>query len=192
MLNGQFSRRRAARHPLLAGVVMGSLCLCGPLSAQEFQSDAVWKGFEAGLDMASCPSFGDTLLTPVDLIAAHVVPMLAGGPVDASALGEACSGHVAAEPDYRVQLCDAAARLQIAFTPESADDHTTLVINGPDGRWHCGGGVDDRAQTEFRLVDASAGQYDIWVGSGRAGQWVRGELRIGGRPPEQRRQAATE
>jgi hypothetical protein len=175
---------------------MFTLCLGGPLggplSAQEFQSDAVWEGFEAGLDMTSCPSFGDTLLTPVDLIAAHVVPMLAGGPVDASALGGTCSGHVAAEADYRVQLSEAAARLLIAFTPENAGDRTTLVINGPDGRWHCGSGSDERTQTDVRFIDASAGQYDIWVGSGRAGQWVGGELRIGGRPVEQRRQAAAE
>ena len=46
----------------------------------------------------------------------------------------------------------------------SANVDTTLLINGPDGRWYCdddsGGGTDP----SYTFYSPQSGVYDIWVG----------------------------
>jgi hypothetical protein len=45
-----------------------------------------------------------------------------------------------------------------------ADSDTTLVINGPDGRWYCNDDANG-VNPAFRFASPRSGQYDVWVGT---------------------------
>lgn len=85
-----------------------------------------------------------------------------GGELDASSLGGGCVGMISRAPDF--QLTYDADDYPLTFGV-TADTDATLVINAPDGRWHCdddsGGGTDP--QITFRRPQS--GVYDIWVGA---------------------------
>lgn len=90
------------------------------------------------------------------------VPMTAGGGVDASRLPGACVGNISEAPDFQVTY--SAGSLPLVFrTLASAD--TTLVINGPDGRWHCDDDSYGDGDAEVRFNRPQSGVYDIWVGT---------------------------
>ena len=54
--------------------------------------------------------------------------------MDATTIANGCVGMVARAPDF--QLTYGAGSLPLIFGVTSEND-TTLVINGPDGRWYC-------------------------------------------------------
>jgi hypothetical protein len=89
------------------------------------------------------------------------VRMTAGGPLPAAGLSEACQGSIAPAPDY--QITYSAGALPLVFRTESSSD-TTLVINGPDGRWSCDDDSGGSSNAEVRYDKPASGVYDIWVG----------------------------
>lgn len=100
-----------------------------------------------------------------------------GGAIDVSRAGLApgCRGFVTAQPDYILDYANAANFVRFYFV---AGGDTTLVINDANGRWHCN---DDSHGGLNPTVDISrppSGQYDIWVGSYRAHQNIRGNLHV--------------
>lgn len=91
----------------------------------------------------------------------HTVNLTAGGSIDATRLGSPCQGSIARAPDYEVTY--SAGSLPLYITSTSSSD-TTLVVNGPDGRWYC----DDDTNEHNPLVtftNPRSGTYDIWVGT---------------------------
>src|SRR5690606_28619478 len=65
------------------------------------------------------------------------VELTAGGGIDAymdTDLPAACVGNISNAPDFEVDYD--AGSLPLVFRTRSSTD-TTLIINGPDGRWHC-------------------------------------------------------
>ena len=102
-----------------------------------------------------------------------------GGNLDSSSmsLSPGCTGHVTAQPDYIVDYSDTRGFLRFYFTGQGNGD-ATLIINDGAGNWHCN---DDSFGGRNPTVDISnppAGQYDIWVGSYRANDNIRGQLHI--------------
>lgn len=100
-----------------------------------------------------------------------------GGSLDATSmsLAPSCRGFVTREPDYILDYNAPASFLRLYFV---GSGDTTLVINDAAGRWHCN---DDSFGGRNPTVDInrpSGGQYDIWVGSYRAGENVRGTLHV--------------
>lgn len=101
--------------------------------------------------------------------------VVSGGSMDASRMGLApnCRGFVTAQPDVIVNYLN--ARSWVRFYVRAAGD-TTLVINDGSGRWWCsddeGGGLNPMID----ITSPPSGQYDIWVGSYRAGENIRGTL----------------
>ncbi len=93
----------------------------------------------------------------------HRVRLIAGGNLDATQLGSGCVGRIAGAPDY--ELTYRPTSYDLTFGVNSQAD-TTLVINGPDGRWYCD---DDGADAAFnpliRFDNPQSGTYDIWVGT---------------------------
>lgn len=90
------------------------------------------------------------------------VNLTAGGTLDASELGDGCTGLIAIAPDFRVDFRSDGSALTIAA--DSVFD-TVLVVHGPDGNWHCddngAGGNDPQI-----VFDAPVeGEYAIWVGA---------------------------
>ena len=89
------------------------------------------------------------------------VRIYSGGSIDASRLGGACVGMIASAPDY--EFTYTAGSFPLSFGVVS-DGDTSLVINGPDGRWYC----DDDSQGLNPILTwgrPQSGSYDIWVGA---------------------------
>ncbi|MGE3141862.1 MAG: peptidase S1 [Hyphomonadaceae bacterium] len=100
-----------------------------------------------------------------------------GGSTDAAqSIGGGCTGWVATAPDYRLNYTPGSLPLIISV---NSDQDTTLVINGPDGKWYCD---DDGGQKGLnpavRFEHPAAGQYDIWVGTYGSGQLFQSTLFI--------------
>ena len=89
------------------------------------------------------------------------VSIYSGGSIDASRLGGACVGMIASAPDY--EFTYTAGSFPLSFGVVSNGD-TSLVINGPDGRWYCN---DDAEGLNPVLTwgRPPSGAYDIWVGA---------------------------
>jgi hypothetical protein len=111
------------------------------------------------------PTFGSiTLRTGFDPDP-HIVEIVAGGSIDAyreTDLPAACVGKISEAPDYSVTYT--AGRLPLAIRAVSNSD-TTLIVNGPDGRWTCDDDSfgDGDPQVVFR--NPRSGRYDIWLGT---------------------------
>lgn len=89
------------------------------------------------------------------------VSIYSGGNINASRLGGGCTGMIARAPDY--EFTYTAGSYPLTFAVASSGD-TTLVINGPDGRWYC----DDDSQGLNPIVSFSrprSGTYDVWIGA---------------------------
>ena len=84
-----------------------------------------------------------------------------GGPNDASRLPGSCTGNVGTAPDFRVHYT--AGNRELIFRSVSGAD-TTLVINGPDGRWYCDDDSFGDLDAEYRFISPRSGTYDVWIG----------------------------
>lgn len=114
------------------------------------------------LDPTATPSFGERVLragfTPDPLL----VDITAGGDLDASSLGGACSGAIAPTPDYRVTYT--AGSYPLTFAAVGGGEDLTLVINGPDGEYYCDDDSGGDSDPLVRFSRPASGVYDIWVG----------------------------
>lgn len=113
-------------------------------------------------DATQTANFGEIRLSAGFTPDPLVVPMTAGGGVDASRLGNGCVGRISNAPDYQVTFT--AGSLPLVFRTRSGED-TTLVINGPDGRWSCDDDSYGDGDAEVRFSNPQSGIYDVWVGT---------------------------
>lgn len=112
-------------------------------------------------DTSATATYGSVRLSSGFAPDPHSVTLTAGGSLDASGLGSPCTGSIARAPDY--ELTYSAGSLPLYITSTSSTD-TTLVVNGPDGRWYC----NDDTNGNNPLVtfnNPQSGTYDIWVGT---------------------------
>ncbi len=107
----------------------------------------------------------------------YTVGITSGGGLDASSmgLGSGCGGFVTRQPDYILDYSDPASFLRFYNT---ASGDTTLVINDGAGNWHCNDDSHGGLNPTVDINHPPAGQYDIWVGSYRAGENIRGQLHV--------------
>ncbi len=130
---------------VLAAITM--TCASGVL-AQDIGAPATYREIELDSGFSGDP---------------RVIALRAGGTIDASRLGSPCTGFIARAPDVR--LTYDAGSLPLIISVAAASD-TTLVINGPDGRWYCD---DDSGRAPLnpmvRFNDPASGRYEIWVGT---------------------------
>lgn len=89
------------------------------------------------------------------------VQLHAGGGVNGARLPGACVGNISEAPDFEVTY--SAGGLPLVFRTLSSAD-TTLIINGPDGRWYCDDDSYGDGDAEVRFNRPQSGVYDIWVG----------------------------
>jgi hypothetical protein len=113
------------------------------------------------LDPSGPPSFGQVTLSAGFTPDPYVVNVVAGGDLDADSLGPGCAGAIASTPDFRLTYRAGDYPLSI-FALSSTD--TTLVVNGPDGEYHCDD--DGRGDNDplIRFSRPQPGVYDIWIG----------------------------
>ena len=113
-------------------------------------------------DASQAPVFGEaTLQAGFDDGAPLQRRFRGGGPNDAGRLPGRCTGNVGTPPDFRVTYT--AGSQPLIFRSVSGAD-TSLVINAPDGRWHCDDDSFGDLDAEYRFDRPQSGVYDIWIG----------------------------
>lgn len=103
------------------------------------------------------------------------VELTSGGPNSVSRLGGGCVGYVSESPDFELRY--SAGSLPLIFRTIAGSD-TTLVINGPDGRWYCNDDGYAEGDAEVSFASPVSGTYDVWVGSYSEGGGAAASLLI--------------
>ncbi len=133
-------------------------------------------GTSALPDQTRAPTFGSVSLTAGFANDPHIAPIISGGPLNARrALGPACAGYVAVEPDYR--LIYQAGGQPLSFTAISPGD-VTLAVRTPGGDWLCDDDSGPGLNSFIGLQSPASGQYDVWVGSYWPDQFLQTILAI--------------
>jgi len=106
----------------------------------------------------------------------RVISLQAGGDISAQRAGADCRGFITDAPDFRVFYN--AGQLPLIISVDS-DADTTLVVNAPDGTFHCDddGGVNG-ANPSIRFDKPASGRYEIWVGTYSSGGTQPAQLHI--------------
>lgn len=123
-----------------------SLLLAGPALAQSAQLTA---------------NYGEVRLNAGFTPDPYRVQLHAGGSVNGARLPGSCVGNISEAPDFEVTY--SAGSLPLVFRTLAQAD-TTLIINGPDGRWYCDDDSFGDGDAEVRFNRPQSGTYDIWVG----------------------------
>ncbi|WP_298745735.1 peptidase S1 [uncultured Brevundimonas sp.] len=126
-------------------------------------------GAAAAQNAGLTANFGEIRLNAGFTPDPYRVNLTAGGSIDAytdTSLPAACVGDISNAPDYEVTY--RAGSLPLVFRTRSSTD-TTLIINGPDGRWYCDDDSWGDGDAEVRFNRPSSGTYDIWVGTFNGG-----------------------
>lgn len=124
-------------------------------------------------------NFGVQRLAPGFVPDPRRVEVVSGGALNARAmgLGPGCVGWVTAQPDLIVRLTGPSANLRLyAVAADGAD--ITLLVNANRAVWRCNDDSFGGTNPTVDLGNASAGQYDVWVGSFRQGTTARATLHI--------------
>ena len=149
-------------HLLAAGAMLASLAVASPAAAQP--------------DTSADPIAGTVNLRAGFTPDPRVVAVRAGGSEAASSVGGNCQGFISSAPDVRLNYQSGSFPLIISVA-SNAD--TTLVINAPDGSWHCDddGGVRG-SNPGLRFNRPLTGAYEIWIGTYRSGGTQAARLHI--------------
>lgn len=145
-----------------ACAMLAGLAVAGPASAQPSTS--------------ANPNYGTVTLRTGFTPDPRTVRVTSGGAINANSVGGNCSGFISRAPDVRLNFT--AGSLPLIISAASSAD-TTLVINDPNGRWHCDddGGVNG-LNPSVRFNNARSGRYEIWIGSYQQGTNSRATLHI--------------
>lgn len=121
------------------------------------------------VDTSERATYGDFRLSAGFADDPFVIEVTSGGQIDASNVSDGCTGMVARAPD--AQLTYSAGSLPLFIRTRSSSD-TTLLINGPNGAWHCDDDSGGGTNAEVSWNNPGSGVYDIWVGAygGNSGQ----------------------
>jgi hypothetical protein len=137
---------------LAAGAALFAMAAAGVAVAQDFSLD---------------PTYGTLNLRAGFRPDPQTVNVMSGGggqgTVDASTLGSPCVGIISHAPVVRLNYT--AGQYQLMISADSSAD-TTLVINGPDGRWYCDDdGGNNGLNPAITFQNPGSGQYDIYIGT---------------------------
>lgn len=172
-----FADPRAGRYQIFVGTYGGSDAIPAMLHISEVGAGA---GQAAGglPDWRLDPTYGTVELVAGFLPDPHTVQIMAGGELDASALGvSGCLGAIARAPDYRVQWTAGDGQLPLIFSV-AAETDTTLVINDPSDTWVCDDDGGEGLNPSISFASPQSGQYDIWVGTYAPGPLQQSTLHV--------------
>lgn len=106
-----------------------------------------------------------------------LVTLQAGGTLDAADRFDTCQGFIAQAADVRLVWSGSGKGSSPIKISVVSNADTTLVVNGPDGRWYCDddGGEDDNPSL---TLTPQNGRYEIWVGTYTSGETKNSVLSI--------------
>jgi hypothetical protein len=122
-------------------------------------------------------NFGRTALNGGFMPDPFTQAMTARGAIDASTLGlePGCAGFVNRPPDFILDYRHPRGFLRMYFV---GSGDTTLIVHDGANRWHCNDDSEGSADPLLDINHPPQGQYDIWVGTYRANESIRGTLHI--------------
>lgn len=123
----------------------------------------VWGAGAMAQDINRAPISGTINLDAGFTPDPKIISVTSGGRHDTSqSIGGACTGFVSGAPDVRVNY-NTASTMPLIFSV-TADGDTTLVINGPDGRWYCNDDTNG-LDPQVRFDNPNTGRYEVWIGT---------------------------
>lgn len=143
-------------------LVIGALALTAGASVAAPSGQKGQKASAPAVDISQRATYGDVSLSSGFTPDPYRIDMFSGGDVDATTIADGCVGMVARAPDFQVTY--SAGSLPLIFGVTSAND-TTLVINGPDGRWYCDDDGGEGTNPLMSIPDPQPGVYDVFVGA---------------------------
>ena len=127
-------------------------------------------------DYSAPPTYGSVNLNAGFTPDPYTVQLTSGGARPASNVSSSCRGWIANAPDFSVTY-SAGSTFDLTIGAVS-DSDTTLVVNGPTGRWYCDDDSGEGLNPSLTFANPSSGRYDIWVGSYREGDYASATLAI--------------
>ncbi|MCP4542480.1 MAG: hypothetical protein GY832_35610 [Chloroflexi bacterium] len=130
------------------------------------------------LSISGDPNFGSLDMESGFSPDLQEMSLISGGEVDVVSLnlGTDCGGYATGAPDLRMNLIDGFDLLRVFFVSDEGED-ATMIINDPSGNWLCNDDFSDW-NPMVELANAKSGQYDIWVGSYSADEYIVGTLYV--------------
>ncbi len=132
---------------IAASLAVSAAFLASPASAQ---------------DVSAAPTYGSIELTSGFMPDPHVIDLTAGGDISVNQ-GSCNFGQVADAPDF--DLYYTATEATTLYISAISDEDTTLLVNGPNGRWYCDDDSYGDLDPIIAIPKAQSGLYDIWVGT---------------------------
>lgn len=129
------------------------------LGIAAFAVSLAGASFAAAQDINAPPNYGTIRLPGASAPYPYVVEIIAGGAVDAAGLGPNCRDLISEAPNLRIAYSASDLTLALRVVSEA---NTSLVVNAPDGSWHCGAPA-------LEFARPLSGRYDVWIGANTAG-----------------------
>lgn len=134
-------------------------------------------GYTGGIDWSAPAAFGSASLRAGFSPDPYRVNIVSGGAFRASTVRNGCAGWVAGAPDFELNY-QAGSSLPLIVSASSSSD-TTLLINDPNGNWHCDDdGGNSGLNPALTFHNPQSGTYDIWIGSYSQGDNANASLSI--------------
>ncbi len=92
--------------------------------------------------------------------------LIGGGALDVTRSVSAadCFGFTASPPNFRLNWSGNSTRLRWLFAPLNQGQDAALIVQAPDGSWHCNRDfAPGYAQPQVDFVNPAAGMYSVWV-----------------------------
>ncbi|WP_019960912.1 hypothetical protein [Woodsholea maritima] len=158
-----FDNPRSGEYAIWVGTYGGGYSEA-TLAVSELSSSGYGDNSTGGdvVDLFGNPTYGTISLNSGFSPDPHTTSLTAGGTIDANQVESSCRGKIARNPDLRLDYD--AGSLPLYIRSRSSSD-TTLVVNDPNGTWHCDDDSAGSLDPQIHLSSPSSGTYDIWVGT---------------------------
>lgn len=114
-------------------------------------------------DWSAAPAYGSIELDAGFADDPTSIPVRAGGAINASNVDGGCFGYITHQPSYNLDYDAGGFDL---FISAASDVDAVLVVNAPDGSWHCNDDAPGQGLNPgVNFDDPQSGLYNIWVGS---------------------------
>ncbi|WP_417497380.1 hypothetical protein [Maricaulis sp.] len=118
-------------------------------------------------DANAAPAYGSSSLNAGFAPDPVSVGIQAGGAIFGGNVDDRCYGYISYQPSYNLQYNAGGYPLYISA---ASDADTTLMVNAPDGSWHCNDDAPGQGLNPGISFDTpQSGVYNIWVGTLSAG-----------------------
>ena len=150
------------RLSVVTGLFAMVACAATPAMAQDYNANT---------------NYGDLQLQAGFTPDPALVTLQAGGTLDAADRFDTCKGFIAQAADVRLMWSGSGKGGSPIKISVVSNADTTLVVNGPDGRWYCDDDSGEDSNPSLTLTPQN-GRYEIWVGTYTSGETKNSVLAI--------------